>query len=113
MFVNNFLIDMRIPLFASLILLTSCAVITDQGKLELRHPADIYTYNPKFPVFNDGCKMVYAITYDFAQRHYHNRDFFLYPTNDVLRCVDYSFDPKYRKAWNVLGIGIFSIAMVF
>lgn len=95
---------MRIVIVCFLLILSGCAVIGSDGKLELRHPADIYTYNPKFPVFNEGCDTIYATTYVYARWHYNNRDYFLYPTEDVLRCADYSQDPEYREMWHSLGI---------
>jgi len=97
---------MRTLTICFLLLLSGCAAIRPDGKLELRHPADIYTYNPKFPVFNEGCKEVYSTTYAYARWHYHNRDYFLYPTEDVLRCADYSQDPAYREMWHIWGITV-------
>jgi hypothetical protein len=95
---------MRVFALCFLLILSGCAAIGSDGKLELRHPADIYTYNPKFPVFNEGCNVIYTTTYVYARWHYHNRDYFLYPTEDVLRCADYSQDPEYREMWHIWGL---------
>ncbi len=81
--------------------LTGCAVISPLGDLELLHPADAIPYNPKFPVDNTGCTQIYATTYAYARWHYHNLDYLLYPTNDILRCADYSTDPEYRQLFHV------------
>jgi len=82
-------------------LLTGCAAISSSGDLKLLHPADVIPYNPKFPVDNTGCNQIYYTTYAYARWHYHDRDYMLYPTDDILRCVDYSADPEYQQLFHV------------
>ncbi len=103
----------HLVLLVLLVNLTGCAVIGKGGKLELRHPADVYTYNPKFPVFNQDCKEIYSTTYAYARSHYGNRDYLLYPIEDVLRCVDYSQDPEYREMWHLWGLSLLFMGAPF
>jgi hypothetical protein len=85
----------------ALLLLTGCATFTPSGQLRLDHPANVIKYNPKFPVDNTGCKQIYYTSYAYARWYYHDRDYYLYPTNNILRCVDYSSDPEYQRLFHV------------